>query len=393
MMGIDAHSGTLVQVRLPRALIRVLLNGVLLLGSLVAALGVSEILIRIVAPQQLVLVRPDIWQPDDSLGYKFRPNLHTEANWGERTVHLYTDRDGFRVGAAGPRQGDTRVLLIGDSFMAALQVEYEQSLAALLEERLSKRLGKRVAVRNAGQDAYDPPQYFILARQLLQRDTFDLVVVSFFLGNDVVTTRPDRILPWTPVEIASFRLPRRWSWDEVVAAFLRPINDYLEARSYLFIFAKNRLQTLRMRVGLSAEYFPEEFLRREAASSRWDITADICRDIAGLAARRGIPTLFVLVPAPFQVDSVVFNQYLNGFGIDPKTVDLDQPDRLMGERLRARHLAVLHVLPAFRAVEDAGRQLYGRVDRHLSPAGHEKLDSLVEPEVVNILGRRTASRR
>jgi len=54
---------------------------------------------------------------------------------------------------------------------------------------------------------------------------------------------------------------------------------------------------------------------------------------------------------------------------------------------------VLHVLPAFRAVEDAGRQLYGRVDRHLSPAGHEKLDSLVEPEVVNILGRRTASRR
>ena len=74
-------------------------------------------------------------------------------------------------------------------------------------------------------------------------------------------------------------------------------------------------------------------------------------------------------------------------------MDLDQPDRLMGERLRARHLAVLHVLPAFRAVEDAGRQLYGRVDRHLSPAGHEKLDSLVEPEVVNILGRRTASRR
>ena len=188
-------------------------------------------------------------------------------------------------------------------------------------------------------------------------------------------------------------MPHRLTWGEFAAAFLRPINDYLEARSHLFIFAKNRLQTLRMRVGLSAEYFPEEFLRREAASSRWDITADICRDIAGLAARRGIPTLFVLVPAPFQVDSVVFNQYLNGFGIDPKTVDLDQPDRLMGERLRARHLAVLHVLPAFRAVEDAGRQLYGRVDRHLSPAGHEKLDSLVEPEVVNILGRRTASRR
>ena len=66
LMGIDAHSGTLVRIPWLRTLSAVLLNGVLLLGSLVAALAVSEILIRIVAPQQLILVRPDIWQPDDS---------------------------------------------------------------------------------------------------------------------------------------------------------------------------------------------------------------------------------------------------------------------------------------------------------------------------------------
>src|SRR2546425_4069205 len=40
----------------------------LLLGSTMAALLLGEVVVRIVAPQQLIILRPDIWMPVDSVG-------------------------------------------------------------------------------------------------------------------------------------------------------------------------------------------------------------------------------------------------------------------------------------------------------------------------------------
>src|SRR5438093_849000 len=103
--------------------------------SLSLAFGLGELAVRFVAPQQLIVKRPDIWQPADTLGWTRRPNVNTTINTGERTVRVITDHDGFRVGGAGRVESKRRILLLGDSFMEALQVEYEQSLARLLEAR------------------------------------------------------------------------------------------------------------------------------------------------------------------------------------------------------------------------------------------------------------------
>jgi hypothetical protein len=218
-----------------------------------------------------------------------------------------------------------------------------------------------------------------------------VAIVSVYLGNDIVKVRPHRIPPRLPVETYPFRLPRHFSSGEFIAAFFRPINEFLKKRSHAFIFVKTRLHTTLMRLGLAAVDFPEEFLRSEAASPRWDLTTGILADIADLAARRGIPTLFVLVPAPFQVEPAVFRGHTRGFWVDANRFDLDQPTRLMRERLRARGLMVLDVLPEFRTADLQGPKLYGTVDPHLSPRGHEVLERLVEPRVVELL-QRTKSR-
>ena len=367
------------------AVVRVLGPVALLVGSFAVALILAEVVVRIFAPQQLVLIRPDIWQPVDSVGWRFRPNLNTTVNTGERTVHVYTDRDGFRVGRAGRVAAATRALLIGDSFMAALQVEYEQSLAGLLEERLPGDVGRPVEIRNAGQAGWDTPQYFLEARSTLNRDSFALMVVSVYLGNDVFKTRPEHIPPRLPVETYEFRLPRHLTGGEFVAAFFRPINDFLKRRSHAFVFFKTRLHTTLLRLGLAADDFPEEFLKSQAASPRWDVTSGILADIAGLASRKGIPTLFVLIPAPFQVEPAVFQRYVRGFRVDSSQFYVDQPTRLMRDRLQARGLAVLDVLPAFRAADRQGARLYGSVDPHLTPHGHEVLEALVAPRIAALL--------
>lgn len=358
-------------------------------ASFALAYAVGEVLVRVIAPQQLIIKRPDIWQPVDTLGWTHRADANTTINTGERTARVFTDHDGFRVGRAGRVEGKRRILLLGDSFMEALQVDYEQSLAGLLEAHLTQRLSDTVAVRNTGVGGWDPPQYLMEARREIGRERFDLVLVSLYLGNDVVTHRVERYPPGPPVDAPfhRLRLPRRLTYAELVDAVFYPINDFLKARSHLFLLAKKQASTVRMRLGLTAEYFPDELLKREATSPRWQVTAEICRDIRDLARAHGAPTVFMLIPAPFQVDTAAFYRALQGFKIDQAAVDLDQPERLMTVAMRTYGLDVVDVLPEFRRAERSGSRLYGTVDPHLSPDGHELLEHLVEPALVAHLAR------
>jgi len=319
--------------------------------------------------------------PVDTLGWVHRPNVTTTLNTAERTVDLLTDERGFRVGetALQSEKNAFKILLLGDSFMEALQVQYEESLAGLLESELGSVIGRPVVVRNTAVGGWDPSQYLLQARKILKEEHFDLVLVSMFLGNDLVARMYERILPRVPAETHPFRWPRELSWGEVVNAWLYPINDMLEVRSHLFVLTKNQSQTLRMKLGLSASYFPSQFTIAEADSPQWVATAEICRDIAALAADKGTPTVFVLIPTVYQVDDKVFREYSKGFDIDPAQVDLEQPNRLLGQAMMALDLATLDALVPLKQSLDGSEPLYGRVDTHFSARGHRVVAEYIIP--------------
>jgi hypothetical protein len=367
---------------------RLTLIAAVLFVSSIVALVVAEGLVRVVAPQQLIQIRPDLWEPVDTLGWLPRPGRAVTINTGERTVRVASDSNGYRVGKDGPRTADQQILLLGDSFMEALQVEHEQSVSYLLERVLTERVGRAVAVRNAGVAGWNPNHYFLRGRSLLQRDRFALVIVSVFVGNDAVSFRFDRLPPRQPVARSHFRFPTKLTRSEFVEAFAAPMNDALEVRSHLYILAKNQLSTLRMRLGLSADYLPVEYQRTEAGSKRWRITAELSRDLARTATARNVPVLFVLVPERFQVYADDFQRYLRGFGIDSSTVDVDQPSRLLAREFAAERLNVVDALPGMRAAAAASRErLYGSVDQHLSPAGHAALAEIIAPAAIRLLAR------
>lgn len=362
-------------------------NCMLLMVSFIVAAGLAELAIRLIMPQQLIQIRPDLWQPADTVGWLHRPNVSVHINTGERDVTVHTDADGYRVGSQGRLDADTQVLLIGDSFMEALQVEHEQSVAYLLEQSLSGALGRSVAVRNSGVAGWGPSQYLLRARTLLQHDSFALIVVAVFVGNDASMKHTAYFPPREPAERRRFRLPRSARGDELKGALLAPLNDALETRSHLFVVLKNQLSTLRMRLGLTAQYFPNEYRLDEAASRRWDTTADIARQIAEDASAHGTPTLFVLVPEAFQVYPARFTEYVRGFGIDSSTVDIDQPGRLLLDAFLARGLCTRNLLSGFRYAADAAPPLFGEIDQHLSPAGHTVMTSLITPVAASLIGR------
>ncbi len=364
---------------------RIVLSALLFGGSVAVGLALGEILIRVVAPQQLIVKRPDIWKSVDGLGWTHRSNIRTTVNTGEGAVSVYTDSSGFRVGEHGPIQGDRRILIIGDSFLEAFQVEYEQTIPAFLENRLPEMIGSSVAVVNTAVGGWGPPQYLAQARLVLAKEDFDLVLVFLFLGNDIVASRPASIPPRVPKEVHPIRLPRSLRFNEIVDALLYPINDILEVRSHLFILFKTQAEVALMRLGLTAAYFPLVLLREQAGSDRWSVTADISEEIASLAAERGIPILFVLLPTSLQVEKETLERYAAGMEIDLASVDLDQPNRLMAKELGARGLELIDVLPELRAAHQRGEVLYGDVDRHFSAAGHRATARVIKPAVAEYL--------
>ena len=366
-----------------------LANCTLAAVALGLALGCAEALVRFVAPQQLIDINESIWQPADTLGYVNRPNLLTTINWGEGRVTLRTDREGFRISRAGRVEGKKHVLLLGDSFMEAVQVEYEGSLAGLLESRLSAAMGEPVAVRNTAVNGWDPGQYLEQARRALARDPFDVVLVSVFLGNDLLENPPEYYSPRRLITPHNLRWPRSTRWPEIVDALLFPVNDVLEQHSHLFVFTRKRTRTLLMRFGLTPLLVPRELLRSWATSVMWSRTADICKKIADAAAQHGVPALILLVPADYQVDPDLTQEFIKGFGLDPNSLDLDQPNRLLGAELAARRLDVIDVLPDMRAEHARGKRLYGRIDAHLTVQGHDAIERLIEAAMLDRLRRPT----
>lgn len=365
----------------------------LVVASTAFILLLLEVFIRLFLPQQLVQLRPDIWIPADTFGWRHAPNADTTINTGEREVRFTTDAQGHRVSGKNTDEGGYRILALGDSFLAGLQVEYQWTIPALLEKALSGQMKRKVVVVNTGVNRWGPSHYLLEARRELARARHDLVLVFLFVGNDIVMDRHESFPPKRPIFTHSFRAPRNLSSEELIRAIAYPVNDFLERHSHLFVLVKNRTWHLLMRMGLSARRFYGVLLRSRAGSKRWEVTTSLCRDIRGLAAAHGIQTLFVLLPANIQVDKDLAYRYAGALGLSPDSIDLDQPSRLLKEKFSVWGLKLLDTTHMLREARTGGlRDIFGETDPHLGPVGHELVVRYIRPTVVDLLSHRQGRR-
>jgi hypothetical protein len=369
---------------------RWLLSRVLIvISTILLTLLVLELGLRLFMPQQLIVTRPDVFVPaENGIGHRHQANLDTIMNTGERNARLITNADGQRIGANPPLNPQYRILALGDSFLAALQVDYEASFAGLLETQLSAAAGATVEIVNTGVNGYQPDHYLIMARQMLAHDpNFDLVAVFVYTGNDVIGSRVAVYPPLAPRTVYPLRIPTALTRQEIVNAVLYPLNDFLEANSHLYVFAKDRARTLLARQGLIYYNFPNSLLRTTADDPMWDVTVTILQDIATTAQLANIPTVFIIVPSMFEVDPSQVTFAEDGFGVKPSDFDWDQARTILTTRLTAQGLTVLDLTPPLRAALAATptTPLYGRVDIHLAPTGHQVTAAYLTPLLIPYL--------
>jgi lysophospholipase L1-like esterase len=150
----------------------------------IAALGVTEVAVRIVGPElrsyrRLTFMADSehLLIEDPQLGWKLRPN----ARLTFQGVSVRTDHRGLRVAPTWRDRDDSqsmRILCLGDGATFGTGVEYAYTYAAFAERELNNQFeGKRIVVYNAGVPGYSSTQTRRLAEQLIPLLKPNMVVV------------------------------------------------------------------------------------------------------------------------------------------------------------------------------------------------------------------------
>jgi lysophospholipase L1-like esterase len=153
-------------------------------ASLLVALLLAEIALRMMG-----FSAPVWYRPDPQLGWTLRPGMNA---WFTRE-----GRARVTINAEGRRDRETtlnkpddvyRIVVLGDSYSEAMQVEREQAYWWLLPERLAScgfQAGKRIEVLNFGVSGYGTAQEYVMLESRAIRYRPDLVLLQFTNGNDV----------------------------------------------------------------------------------------------------------------------------------------------------------------------------------------------------------------
>ena len=156
------------------------------LASILVALLLLEVAVRLILP---VSDSPRYqWYSDDQT-YRFAPNQ--TGQW-VKGLDGYVNAT-YRINSQGwnapfdyvPEKSPdvTRIAIIGDSFVEALQVDYPNSFMSVLEHTLEEETAAEFEVYSFGQSGAPLSQYLHLMRQITPRYHPDIVIIVL-VAND-----------------------------------------------------------------------------------------------------------------------------------------------------------------------------------------------------------------
>jgi hypothetical protein len=335
---------------------------------------------------------------DPVVGTRHLPNARSRmASQGGADVPVRINSRGYRdreYDWASPR--GFRILGLGDSFAFGFGVEEEETYLDRLERMLD---GRQVEVVNAGLAGMgtDNEARLLAADGPALRP--DLVLVGFFVGNDLVDvltgprrTRLEDGLPVLPDGFVErwFRelqpgriLPEPLARSTQGLGLPIPFKGVLRRHSHAYRFVSGRVGLLRRRAqGESApraaaprftpfhlqafclKRYPPEF------EEAWSRTRGLLREMKAWCDGHGATLAVTVIPAAAQVDPERWDETRRRYGLRDEDFDLEKPHRLMEAFGAESGIPVIDLLPALRAARSTGGPLYFTTDIHWTPRGH-----------------------
>jgi len=291
-------------------------------------------------------------------------------------------------GTERPTPSTYRILVLGDSYVAALEVPLEQTFHKRLEDRLTREdpLGRgsyQVIAIGQGRTAQETEIEWL--RRYGPRYEPDLVLLLFFCGNDFMENDPEIF-----AEASAF------GTRYITKVAPRKIRLYHE----LLLFPHSRLNGLAAEA--AAEYYAEHLDRFDPSVGRADIESPelgLYRNPLPAPWQRAFDRTAKLLEvarreteklhARFVLASLSGPQGIGEFAEralwararDPG-FDYGRPDRWVDEWAERAHVPLLALGPPLAAI---GRdKVFWKHDQHLNPAGHAAVAERLYPFLVDL---------
>jgi len=376
------------------------------------------------------------YEPDKYIGWKGIPNKEGKFIKGQVASYVKMNSQGFRDKEHNAQKKDDtfRILVLGDSFVAAVEVPPEKTFPYLLERELNLRNNKRLEVMNFGVPGFGTAQEYLTLKHYGLNYHPDFVILNFYLGNDVRnnslilqtkqdgTTTDDRNMPFFllkngNLEELPFSIKPRDSIKQAEQAkrtrghlrFLkdplldwfpniyRYLNDYLReklsSRPALGHFfwtlgiinteiTERDKNTARNELDISsdcfvyAEEYPPEW------RNAWEVTKALLLRISKELDEKRIGFLVVIAPDEKELRPNAGEQEVCG----KIKADLEKPERVLSKFLSESQIKYLQLVPEFRNYYAlTGKTLhfpYGYED-HWNAEGHALAAKLIYRKLVD----------
>lgn len=282
-------------------------------------------------------------------------------------------------------EGGETVLALGDSFTAG--PSYVPYLRAQLPQ---------YRIINGGISGTGVVQAAIVAPYRFRQFHPSILIYQIYVGNDLFDLR-------YPVNWQTMSVARNLYW---IAAERVWVLSFINYRIAQMSYARKSVQlsvaqATDMKMSFSRERYtrrPVLYLRAEPGLIQDTVLVSgkraydyqkylgLLRDMISTCKSSSCETYILVIPHCAQIN----DRYLNNFrsmGAIFADADafqkLDYPfvNRLHQELSSIQNVRIINALPALRAAEEQGEEVYYRNDEHLTPRGHEIIAALLATEI------------
>lgn len=261
-------------------------------------------------------------------------------------------------------EGTYRVLGLGDSFAFGV-VPYQYNYLTLLEESLNKA-GRKVELINMGITGIGPKDYFALLESEGLELKPDMVLLSFFIGNDFLRETQERKL-YSYSYVASF------------------INYFITLNTERAVQPNSGYDdtapTFTDTVYVKLESDRSEIYRKNNPAFESDFT-DAMSYVTKIKQRcdeRNIAFAVVLIPDEAQINKTLQSRVMQikAFNASADDFDFALPNKLMAQRLKEQKINFIDLLDEFSA-RSKETNLYKPSDTHWNIAGNKLAAEVIQ---------------
>jgi hypothetical protein len=372
------------------------------MGALIVGVLATEAAYRVLARFVCISAPPRLYEQRD-WGWTHRPNAASWTwgclgrefeyrTWVEINSHGLRDRE-IDYDRPPSRQ---RVLVLGDSMTAALQVPLEETFAKLVERRLGAS-GRDVDVVNAGHAGFGTDNEILFFEHEGSRYRPDLVVLAFNFQNDVAEN--SQTLAVRTAQATNARLPRKQWYDVGVDGRIVPLppppgvaeddwSSRLMSEFYL-LRAFDRIVSGRATPQFDLTLYYGLYGPLDDTWTRaWVVTEALLRRLRTVVERAGARFAIVLLPSKEMVWPEMLMRSFAFWGVSPAGYDVERPHAKMAAFLTAERIPFVDLLPVMRKTP-LGTGFLGW-DPHLDRNGNAEVATAMAPLVVQQLDLRSA---